>query len=38
MTKETFKYVVEADSTEYFMQEIDEMDKNHRAVYTSRNQ
>ena len=31
MTKQTFKHVVEADGTEYFIQDIDEMDKNHGA-------
>ena len=29
MTKETFKYVVEVDGTEYYMQQIYKMDKNH---------
>ena len=29
MTKETFKIVVEPDGTEYIMQNIDELDKNH---------
>ena len=31
MTQQTFKHVVEADGTEYFVQDIDEMDKNHGA-------
>ena len=29
MTKETFSYIVDHDGTEYFKQQIDEMDKNH---------
>ena len=29
MTKSTYKYVVDPDGTEYFIQDIDEMDKNH---------
>ena len=31
MTKQTFKLVCEPDGTEYYMQDIDEMDKNHGA-------
>ena len=31
MTKETFKLVVQPDGTEYYIQDIDEMDKNHGA-------
>ena len=36
MKKDTFKHVVEADGTEYFMQEVDEMDKNHGPDHTSK--
>ena len=31
MTKETFKYVMQPDGTEYFEQEIDELHKNYMA-------
>ena len=31
MTKATFKLIVEPDGTEYFIQDIDEIDKNHTA-------
>ena len=36
MTKNTFKLVVEPDGTEYFMQDIDELNKNHTADDTIR--
>ena len=36
MKKDTFKHIVEADGTEYFMQEVDEMDKDHGPDDTSR--
>ena len=29
MTKSTYKHIVDPDGTEYFIQDIDEMDKNH---------
>ena len=36
MKRNTFKLIVEADGTEYYMQDLDEIDKNHTADDTSR--
>ena len=37
MTKETFRIVVEHDGTEYIIQDLDEMDKNHGLAETEKN-
>ena len=36
MTKSMFKHVVEADGTKYFMQELNDMDKNHNTDDTTK--